>query len=494
MKVRLLLVLPVILCSFIQIDTPKAITPLREVNYYPSNFGWEKFWVLWPQTKMQMDIDLDLIQELGANTVRIFLHPFTFGYPSPTATYLDYFEEALTLIDAHGLKAHVTLFDCWWSWEDISGSQTWINGVVTPHLNDPRIAVWELQNEVLLDQPVVRAWVQSLFPYLHQRTGDIPTTVSVNRVDWLDDVRDLTAENPPDIYSWHWYPWDFFWTSSLPSDIDTARQAIGSAELLLGEFGYSTYAFSEESQANLFRDVLYYSHLKGVDHLGFWTLYDFPQGTTQCANTVPNPEQLYYGIYRVDGSPKPSADILHSAYHGNPPSSPGPMVVLNSSFEDWNPHSGQLNNWWTWDQNWSGEQHFFQDCTLKHTGNCSAKLLSVEDLATGLYTAPAFPVEAGKQYSFQGYVWTHNLSGWARISISWFNDRAEYLGSSASSHVTTPNTTKWSIVNLENISPPPNASYFQVFAQLFSTTSASVVWFDDVSNLINQVYVPIVQK
>ena len=59
-------------------DVSDVVTPLKEINYYPSDYAWEKFWQQWPQAKHQMDTDLDRIQALEANTVRIFLHPSAF--------------------------------------------------------------------------------------------------------------------------------------------------------------------------------------------------------------------------------------------------------------------------------------------------------------------------------------------------------------------------------------------------------------------------------
>jgi hypothetical protein len=478
--------------TFNKIRTIDTDTPLKEINYYPRDYAWEKFWLQWPQAKLQMDTDLDRIQALGANTVRIFLHPSAFGYPQPTSEYLNYLDEALALIDAHDLKAHVNLFDCWWSWQDLNGSQTWLKAIVEPHRNDPRIALWELQNEVPLDlvqddKRVVRDWVQVMFPYLKQQVGNTPCTISVNDVEWLDDIRDLTSPNTPDIYSLHWYPNDLNWTKPFPSVIDRARQLIGQADLLLGEFGGSTYIFSETTQANLYRDVLYYAHQKGIVHLGVWALNDFPQDTVQCAGYVPPPAEWYFGLYRLDGSLKPAASILQSAFHGSPPPNLSPVIVLNPSFEDINPNSGQMDNWRPWDQNWSGQQTFTQDCTVAHSGQCSARVNRSGSMtgAVGLYTSPSLLVDPELRYNLQGYVRTENLEGWARIVFAWFDSDAQWVDADTSSQlITDPNLSQWMLVNVSEAVPPINAAYFQVYAQMYSDTAASCVWFDDITMLV----------
>ena len=55
--------------------SPASTPALREVSYYPRNHAWLDFWQEWDQTKHEMASDLDLIQDLGANTVRLFIHP-----------------------------------------------------------------------------------------------------------------------------------------------------------------------------------------------------------------------------------------------------------------------------------------------------------------------------------------------------------------------------------------------------------------------------------
>jgi endo-1,4-beta-mannosidase len=220
---------------------------LKEISYYPKDHAWEKMWTQWPSAKIEMDKDLDRIKALGFNTVRIFLQPDAFGYPTPSHTKLAYFEQALALIHAHGLKAHVNLFDCWGNWADISGSEVWLRAIVAPHRDDPRIAVWELKNEIIFDpskpdyQPI-RDWFQALFPFLKAQAGNIPVTVSVYNVEWLADVKALSGATPPDIYSLHWYPNEVVWTDEFPRIIDRARQLIGQAPLLIGEFGLSRFS------------------------------------------------------------------------------------------------------------------------------------------------------------------------------------------------------------------------------------------------------------
>lgn len=473
---------------------------LREINYYPRHHAWLEFWPNWPQTRVEMDEDLDLVRDLGANVVRIFVHPNVVGYPTPTDEFLGYFEDALALVDSHGLKAHVTLFDCWWSWHDVDGSKQWLDAVVGPHHDDARIAAWELQNEVNRepghpDYQAVRDWIQALFPYLKGLAGSTPCTVSVNDVEWLDDIKDLTGTTPPDVYSLHWYPSSLLaWTTPFPDAIDRARELIGEADLLLGEFGINTYHVSEASQADLYQDLLYHANQKGIVHLGAWTLYDFPEGVKQCTtDPAPDPER-YFGLYRLDGSPKPAAAVLSETFHGRFPARPSSPLVLNTSFEETNLATGLVDNWQTWDQFWSGEQRFEQDCTLAHTHSCSARVQGLPGTVVGFFGKPGCAVQPGRSYDLEGHVRTQNLDGWARIVFAWFDCDENWLAQDVYAETTEADATHWIRLRILDAVPPGDACFYQVYAQVSSADPDAYVWFDDVTMRLYRVYLPLATR
>jgi hypothetical protein len=472
-----------------------AAAPLHEISYYPRNFAWEALWQHWTQARVQMDADLDRIQSLGANTVRIFLQPAALGYPLPSTVMLANFEDALALIAEHGLKVHVNLFDCWESYTDLSGSQTWLNAVVAPHKDDPRIEVWELRNEVGLDQPAIRTWVQTLFPVLKQQAGISPVTVSVSKVEWLDDVTALTGTTPPDIYSLHLYPPDALtWTHNFPAVLDSALQVVPKEKLLIGEFGLSTYEYSDASQADLYNDVLYYASQKGITQMGAWTLNDFPPGTLQCGGYIPRPQEWYFGLYRADGTEKPAAAMLREAFHGNSPTASRSPALINRSFEGLNGYSQAIDNWWPWDEQWTWQPHGVQDATVARSGSCSARLSGPGTMAVGLYLAPALEVNPLLRYSLEAYTRTQNLSGWVRIALSWFDKNEAWLGQTISPVIVTPNQPDWIRLAIDRTTPPPEAAYVQLFVQMNSIDPTTQVWFDDIRLSDQQVYLPLLLR
>jgi hypothetical protein len=461
-----------------------AENPLLVVSEYPRHYAWLEFWPNWPQARDEMAKDLVAIQALGANTVRIFLQPSAFNYPQlPTAEQLRDFDDALQLIDDHGLRAHVALFDCWWSWHELAASRAWLAAIVEPHQNDPRIALWELQNEVDLAQQPVRDWVQAIFPDLEKLAGDTPCTVSVRDVEWLNDVRELTEPHPPEIYALHWYPSSLLsWTAPFPPDLDRARELIGQADLLLVEFGFSTYVVSEASQADLYQDLLYHARQKGIVHLGVWTLYDFPEGTKQCSPEPAASSELYYGLNRLDGSAKPAAALVRDAFAGRFPAQPSPWALSNPSFENRNPNSDQVDDWWSWDAEWSGATRFVQDCTVAHSGNCSARVQGDPATTVGLLHFLGLPVEAGRRYDLAGYVRAENLDGQAWLALSWFDEGEGWLNSDTRSELlTNANVSEWMPLGVEGVEPPPGAAYLHVYAQVYSANPEARVWFDDIT-------------
>ncbi len=475
---------------------------LKEISYYPAGNAWENFWQNWPDLVAtgQITADLNHIYELGGNTVRIFLHPDVFGYPTPSPTYIYYFAEALTYIDNAGLQAHVNVFDCDETpWTDISGSKTWIDAIVLPYKDDSRIAIWELQNETPINDPTVQAWVTDVLPYLQAQAGNVPATLSVlNDPELLATMMTLTATNSLDIYSFHWYPTSpRAWTTALPDALERAREIIGDADLLLGEFGYNTFDVSETSQANLYQDVLYYANQYGVEHLGAWTLHDFEEGTIICGDALaPEPER-FFGLYRLDGTPKPAASILSDAFHGNFPASLSPISVLNGSFEDLNPHSMNMDDWRPWDELWSSVDTFAQDCTRAHSGQCSVKVSQQGFTGqVGLYTVPSLRenLTVCQTGYLEGYVQTENLDGWVRLSISWFDKDENYLGSTSGSAMTVSNSSEWIRVSIDDLEPLANATTFEVFAQISSEDDTARVWFDDVALSHCYNHLPLVLK
>ncbi len=497
-----------------------STTTIKEISYLPRNYDWGQFWPEWRNgVRIQMTQDLPLIRDLGANTVRLIIPPYVVGYPQLTPQFSADFEDALTLIASFGFKVHVTLFD----FDDfyphppgeeipigqvIADSQTWLDAIVTPHRYDGRIAVWELYNEIVLYElvngvptttpiPRTHQWLQELFPYLKMRAGNTPCTVSVSWVEWLSDLRNLST--PPDIYNLHWYPNWITWSQPLPKILDRAYQIVGiDKRLMLGEFGCNTYVFSDSSQVNAYRDILYDASQKGVGDIGVWILNDFPPGRRNRDGIILPPSESYNGIYRIASGnvlePKPVVDLLRNAFQGNLSSSTSPSLLLNASFETLNPYSGVVENWRPWNQDLLPTSWYIQDCTQAHTGSCSAKVTPNQiNFIVGLAGTPTLRVTPGMNYTFKGYVKT-SLGGIARLSLTWLKEDGGYLFDTDSPPLW--DALSWTLLQIQG-TVPNDAAHVIAFAKMIDGSNDGItdsVWFDDLQLNYAPILTPIGNK
>ncbi len=465
----------------ITVDTASA---LYTISYYAPATAWEQFWRQWPVTRSRMDQDLEHIHDLGANTVRLFVHPYVWGYPNPTPMALQQFEEALTLIDQHGLQAQITLFDCWSEWDDITGSTAWLNQVLANHRDDPRIALWELRNEVRMDEPAVQNWIRELLPVLNSLAGDTRTTVSVNRAAWLVDLHELTAASPPDLYSLHWYPDMRLWTQPFPGVLRFAVDTVGADRLRLGEFGVSTYAYSAATQERLYQDVLYYAHQAGIRHIGVWTLTDFPHGTAQCPGSQIGDNQWYFGLYRLDGSPRPAAATLRQAFGGQMPDTPAEFGLDNGTFEDFYHPPDRIANWEVWQQDDPTDDTLHgtlvQDCRMARSGHCAARFTAPPNSLSGMVSAPGLPVTHQNSYSARAYIRTSDTQGRTRLTLAWFDGSRNWLGNTESAYVEGGTENGWYELRIDAVRPPPETIYARLYVQRFTEQADTTLWIDDV--------------
>jgi len=528
-----MIILPLVIAP----SSVSADEPIKEVSYLPRDYDWGRFWFDYRAgVRTQLDQDLNIIQSLGANTVRIGIEPHVAGYLQPAPNFLPDFKDMLSLIAAHGLKAHIVLFN----FDDfyphappgqpelpdfqmptvINRSAIWLQTLFAnlDPSDTQRVAVWELHNEILLycsdaieycqvnqippGTRIDRAhqWIQTLFPILKTLAGTTPCTVSVSNVEWLDN--NGIGALSPDIYNLHWYPSWTTWTSPLPGILDRAYQIIGSDKrLMIGEFGCNTYDFSETSQENAYRDILYEVNQKGIVDMGVWILNDFPLGRKRFVRSLDGyggylPDQyldlpsseLHYGVYKIGTGnllqPKSAVTLLQSAFQGNLPQSPSPSILRNTSFETINPYSGTLENWLPWNEDYSPTSWYTRDDIQAHMGSYSVKVTPGKtNFIVGLAQTPTLKVLSNRSYALTGYVKT-SADGIARLGLTWLNEAGGYL-----SDTDTPplgNAVNWTLLQMSG-SVPNNASHVIVSAKMIDPVGGAVasVWFDDMSFVVS---------
>ena len=256
------------------------VRDLKEVNYYPAAGGWTYMWSRFDPTAI--DRDFARIRALGANTVRIFIQPSVFGFPTVRPVMADRLSEVIGLAAKHSLRVHLTLFDWWSQFTDIDGSKEWVSSLLSRYRDDPRIAVVELQNEVYPQNPEAVAWVTTMLPYLSTVLPGTLRTVSTASVPpevFALFTHELKS-SPPDFWDYHYYgP-----AGDAYSVLSRIKALAAPRPLFIGETGYSTdgtpgdQAAQEQAQAAYYRAVFTAAAALGLPTPAPWILNDFFPG------------------------------------------------------------------------------------------------------------------------------------------------------------------------------------------------------------------------
>lgn len=293
------------------------LATLREVSYYPARHPWGGMWFDWYPSVINND--MAKLASLGVNTVRIFIQPATFGYPTPQLIYTSRLQQVVTMAANHGLRVHLTLFDLWSNYSDVSNSERWAAQLLAPYRGDSRIACVELQNEIDPDNSQAMSWARTLLPAIRSDSG-VPVTVSVtgwNTATPLAHLVSALGSVKPDFYDLHFYGTPPYMTSTFQA----AKQAAGGTPLLIGETGYSTdpsntswlgttasASTQEQKQAEYMNDVEESAKSVGLPLVGIWNMNDFPP----LKNVTPI--EQHFGLYRLDGSAKPATAAVKSEF------------------------------------------------------------------------------------------------------------------------------------------------------------------------------------
>lgn len=293
-----------------------AIQNAKEVNYYPSAEAWTNMWTSF--NPAVIGSDFARIRGLGANTVRIFVEPSVFGYPTVQPAMANELSEVIGLAAQNSLYVHLTLFDLWSQFTDISGSKEWASSLLAPYKNDPRIAVVELHNEIPPQNSQAMAWVATMLPYLSTiMPGTLRTvsTASVSPALFASFVQQL-ASTPPDFWDYHYYGS----ASSAQSTLSQIKALAAPLPLFIGETGYSTYgtgtqAALYQAQASYYQAVFTAASQLGLPDPAPWILYDFTPGAIPPAVKT-NAAQYDFGLFQADGTAKPAAAVVEQAFSG----------------------------------------------------------------------------------------------------------------------------------------------------------------------------------
>jgi endo-1,4-beta-mannosidase len=328
--------------DFVRIQDGKFVSNnnpfvLKGFNYYPRDYGW-RMDKAWDEAKPQVEYELSLADELKCNCLRT-----TVNYQYSTKNlgckpgsarpildmdYVRRIKEFLDLASRHGLKVILSLFE-YMCWELFNPTYhqlgiEYLEQLIPPLSNDPRILAWDIINEPDLKAPFSQPnGVENTTSFLAKMSGRIReldrnhlVTVGIGRSENVSKIEGI--EGFTDFISFH----DYGDPSTLISRIAGVTKL--GKPTVLEEFGAHTYTQDPQwPQSEDWQLTYYVTVLKTIKSMSlsgslFWTLVDFP--VTILPNALgpvydgKDNREHHFGLYRTDYSPKPARGIVMRYY------------------------------------------------------------------------------------------------------------------------------------------------------------------------------------
>ncbi|HKP54544.1 MAG TPA: cellulase family glycosylhydrolase [Chloroflexia bacterium] len=315
-----------------QLVAGKELRPLKlkGFNYFPRDYSWTHFGD-WPAKRV--DFELAKAQELGTNTLRVFIRRDAFGGEAAAWGKQEGFGELVRQARARGMYLIVGLFDSFRKWPD-AGWDNWPAEGTLEEADDITylraiVPLWK-------DEPTILAWDVYNEPDFVSQTEYQWDAHRANRLDWLSrmagEVRRLDSNHLVTIgVALSSSNFQAAWDGSAPVVADMVdfvsvhyylrnypgRDLVAVLNELKGrtrkplvveEAGHPTSAgFGDDAvQARFMADVIRDVRATDISGLLVWTLYDFPQH-------VGNSEG-HYGLFRADDSAKPAVEAFKHGF------------------------------------------------------------------------------------------------------------------------------------------------------------------------------------
>jgi hypothetical protein len=285
------------------------------VNYYPMDTPWFDFWTEFDSSIINND--MEIIENLGLNTIRIFVFYELFGRSEVKAEMLSKMDTLLSMAQEHNLKVVVTLFDFLPSYEvaDYAPTEKHLKKILQRYKGHPAILAWDLKNEPDLDfenhgRQTVLEWLDYMLGRAKVYDPTHPVTIG-----WSSAKAASQLHEEVDFVSFHFYE-DL---ALLSERLEKLQFVAGDKPVLITEFGLPSFksifpgrGHSETEQADHYQEVL--KILEQHEPAAFisWTLYDFPQlpGNVFGGPFWRKKPQKHFGLIRTDKQQKPAAKVI----------------------------------------------------------------------------------------------------------------------------------------------------------------------------------------
>lgn len=463
--------------------SPRAVehqlAGLKLVDYFPAHHGWSKMWTQFDPHAIADDFSR--IRQLNGNAARIIVRPDAFGFPQPRLAMLKRLARVVRIAGAHRLRVELTLFDGWDRYSDLAGSRRWARSLLSRYGGDARIAYVDLHNEINFGPKGGIGWAGRMLPYLRGLMRGVPVTVSTtiqSSASELARVKQGLGTGQPDFFDIH-----FYGDPSLAySRLRAARAIAAPAPIFVGEAGFSTYGRSgavpglstaddsyEAYQDYFFRSVDFAARALSLPAPAPWILDDFAR-TMMPGLGVTDSSGYHFGLFRVDGRPKPAATSERRFFaHGSV------SLAFNGGFEQSVARRHDPAVWREW---LPSEATFALDSTVAHSGRASARIVGASGDATGcpgFYTTPIAAIRSGRAYRASAWVRGRAATGASRVTLAWVDASGTFLGQDESPSLA--GTTPWTRLSVTGTAPGKAAG---IAINLKSCQNSGSVWFDDV--------------
>lgn len=422
------------------------LSGIKEVTYMPADEAWTNMWTDFRPTEIQADFER--ASRIDVNTVRLILDPTTMGYPTVSHTAAAELAEVMDLAQQAGLHVQLTLFDWWDDYEDVSGSEAWLQSVLSAYRSDPQIAFIELKNEINTAQPVAMLWAGRVLATLRSVAGSIPITISSaseNEMQGLNEIKTQLG-SLVDFLDFHIYG-----NQGEAYEILHQAQALAAPmPLFIGETGFTTYtpnpvmvspATMESEQASYLATVEADTRSLGLPPAAVWQLNDLVQAGVPTPEAY-DPTQLHFGLFHSDGTAKPAAAVVKSLFGtGALPILLGPNLT---PAEEGVPLG--------WNSSGPGTGTFSWSATAGPDNSPAVEITASHTQASWMQMAKLGAVQSSERLSATVKISATGEVGWNALAISWFGPQSQYLGNSFATP-TSPLTDNWQTLSVTSVAP-----------------------------------------
>lgn len=289
----------------------KKVEQIKGINYYPKDSPWDTFGKRFNDSVIEQDFKI--IQDMGLNTIRIFIQYEDFGKNRVDQKKLNLLKTLLDSAEAYQLDVLITLFDFYGDYDVSNWTLTHRHAqqIVNAVKDHPALLGWDIKNEPDLDfdsrgKLRVLGWLEQMIENIKKWDKKHPVTIG-----WSSPEAAIELGDKVDFVSYHYYR-DI---EEFKNVHDTLKTTIRNKPILLQEYGMSSYkgvwnlyrGEDEEGQRDYYKTIQPVLKENHIPYM-FWTLYDFKKVPSAVAGSLPwkTKKQHFFGCLDTLGNQKPA--------------------------------------------------------------------------------------------------------------------------------------------------------------------------------------------